>query len=385
MERRCRRMAVPWPDLDIDPSGSVITSGFMDRAVGWIALNMAHRLNRVALHAALQQGIDAMSVLEGADLFSRIAARSGVAADRLLDGAQAEIEKARRIGAAILTYDGPVYPSDLRHIYDPPLALYCLGKVPAAAGLAIVGSRSATHYGINIARSFARDIARHGVPIVSGLARGIDTAAHLGALDSAGSPGGGVTVAVIGSGLLSPYPRENRPLMDKIAKDGAVVSEFPLDTKPIPANFPQRNRILSGLAPRGVLVVEAAERSGALITARLASDQGRDVYAIPGNTTSPMSAGTNRLIQQGAKLVREVDDILCEIPGLDRHPPAPVEALTVEESSVMEHLSADAPTHIDGLAAELDLLPSRLLGTLLALELKNCVRQLPGRFFLRRL
>ena len=357
----------------------------MDRALAWIALNMAHGLNRAAMHTMLQQGIDALSILEDVDLFKRVASKSGVSAAQLLDGAQKEINKAQALGAAVLTFDGPAYPSDLRHIYDPPLVLYCLGKVPAAGALAIVGSRSATHYGINIARSFARDIARHGVPIVSGLARGIDTAAHLGALDSAGTPGGGVTVAVIGSGLLSPYPRENRPLMDKIAKDGAVVSEFPLDTKPVPINFPQRNRILSGMAARGVLVVEAAERSGALITARLASDQGRDVYAIPGNTTSPMSAGTNRLIQQGAKLVREVGDILCEIPGLEPRPPAPVEALTLEESSLLEHLSADAPTHIDGLAAELDLLPSRLLATLLGLELKNCVRQLPGRFFLRRL
>lgn len=357
----------------------------MNARLSWIALNLAQGVNRVLLHELLEENADITRAFEDPDLFTRLAGKCGRSRDELVEGAGAEIERAERMGATILTIDSPEYPEELRQIYDPPLALYCLGRLPpAAGGLAIVGSRAASHYGVAIARSIARDVASCGITVVSGLARGIDTAAHLGALEASGPGGEGVTVAVLGSALNCPYPRENEPLMARIAQHGCVVSEFPFDTKPLPMNFPQRNRIISGLASRGTLVVEAAERSGALITARLASDQGRDVFAVPGNVTSPSSAGANRLIQQGAKLVGCAADILGEVAAA-RAGNGSGSELDGEEAAVYQRLSPDSPVHVDELSSGLDMLPSRLLTTLLALELKNRVRQLPGRFFLRKM
>lgn len=356
----------------------------MEKDVAWVALNMARGLDRVCVHGLIEEDVSVETVFENRDLFARVAGRSGAAPAQLLELANEEIERASRHGARLLTYESEAYPDSLRQIYDPPLALCCLGLPLPSDALSIVGSRNASHYGVGVARAIAREIAASGVPVVSGLARGIDTAAHLGALEgAAGSEGFLATIAVLGSGLNQPYPRENKPLIEKIARCGSVISEFPMDTRPAPMNFPMRNRIIAGLGTRGTLVVEAARRSGALITARLASDQGREVFAVPGNITSPTSAGANNLIQMGAKLVGSAADILGEQAVARAAASAP--QLEGDERAVFEKLSADVPVHVDSLAANAEMPPSRLLSTLLALELKNRVTQLPGRFFLKRL
>ena len=222
-----------------------------------------------------------------------------------------EIALAEKSGVVILTVFDEDYPERLKNIYDPPVILYVKGSIKKEDSLAvsIVGSRKCTYYGMNMADNIAEKLAFSGVTVVSGLARGIDTAAHKGALKS------GRTIAVLGSGLGNIYPAENKPLSEKIAQNGAVVSEFPMHMPPNKNNFPQRNRIISGLSV-AVLVVEAANKSGALITADFALEQGRDVFAVPGAAGRLSSAGTNSLIKQGAKLIDSAEDILEELKGV---------------------------------------------------------------------
>jgi DNA processing protein len=259
-----------------------------------------------------------------------------------------------------------------------------------------VGSRRSSTYGQNAAQMLARDLAQRGVTIISGLARGIDAAAHRGALEA-----GGRTVAVMGTGLDEVYPRDHRKLAQEIlGAGGALVSEFPLGTPPAPQNFPYRNRVISGLS-LGVLVVEAAENSGSLITARLALEQGREVWAVPGNITSRNSFGTNYLIKgAGAKLVQQWQDIVEELPqeiAARLLPPetkkkeegqqmslAPAD-LSAVERAVFSLLSADEPSHIDELAMQSKLSVPELTGALLGLEMRELIRQLPGKCFVRKL
>jgi DNA processing protein len=260
----------------------------------------------------------------------------------------------------------------------------------------MVGSRRASTYGTNPGQRLARDLAARGLTIVSGLARGVDAAAHRGAL-----AGGGLTVAVIGTGLEATYPKEHSRLADEIAAQGAVVSEFPLETPPLAQNFPYRNRVLAGLC-FGVLVVEAAEHSGSLITARLAAEQGREVFAVPGQITSPNGFGPNSLIKDGAKLVSGWQDVIEELPR-------EIKALILElehgavpsrghiqpvfdavdlgegESRVLAMLAPDSPLHIDELLVRSGLRPSELMNALLGLEMKDRIRQLPGKTFIKRL
>jgi DNA processing protein len=219
-----------------------------------------------------------------------------------------EIALAEKSGVVILTVFDEDYPENLKNIYDPPVILYVKGTIKKEDSLAvsIVGSRKCTYYGMNMADNIAEKLAFQGVTVVSGLARGIDTAAHKGALKA------GRTIAVLGSGLGNIYPAENKPLSEKIAQNGAVISEFPMLMPPNKTNFPQRNRIISGLS-MAVLVVEAANKSGALITADFALEQGRDVFAVPGAAGRLSSAGTNSLIKQGAKLIDSAEDILEEL------------------------------------------------------------------------
>lgn len=220
-----------------------------------------------------------------------------------------EFALVKKLGLKIITQDDQVYPENLKNIYDPPMLLYVKGELKPEdkLSMAIVGSRRASFYGLSCAEKFASDLAGKGITIVSGMARGIDSYAHKGALKA-----GGRTIAVIGSGFNNIYPPENKKLAEEIAKCGAVISEFPLDMLPKKENFPRRNRIISGLS-LGVLVVEAARNSGALITADFALEQGREVFALPGKVDSNTSFGTNGLIKQGAKLVSGVDDILEEL------------------------------------------------------------------------
>ncbi len=287
----------------------------------------------------------------------------------------------------IITQTEPDFPFLLLQIPDPPPFLYVYGELdPLSDKVAVVGSRNATGYGISTARMLSRDLASNRITIVSGMARGIDTAAHMGALDAKGS-----TIAVLGSGFHHVYPKENIRLFHKIAENGAVISEFSLDTPPDHHHFPIRNRIISGLS-LGAVIVEAAKKSGSLITARLSAEQNREVFAVPGSITSYKSSGTHALIKQGAKLVEHVRDIFEEIgydttvtiPRKDKKETAePINSLDKIEAMVLKALEP-YPVHIDTLSRKLSILPGQLSATLLQLEIKGLVRQDPGKRFSRQ-
>jgi DNA processing protein len=299
-----------------------------------------------------------------------------------------EFALAKKYGLKIITVDDKDYPRNLKFIPDPPLVLYVKGEISQGdrMGIAIVGSRRASFYGLSSAEKFSAELAQLGFTIVSGMARGIDSAAHRGALKARGR-----TLAVIGSGFGHIYPGENKKLAEEIAQHGAVISEFSVGTRPLRQNFPRRNRVISGLG-LGVLVVEAARNSGALITADFALEQGREVFALPGKVDSANSIGTHALIQQGAKLVFCVEDILEEwnLPLAPRQDKMAVKKavstlqLTPEESRLFSLLSR-RPLHLDEIAQKINLDIPRISDILLKLQFKKLVKQLPGMQFVRRL
>jgi DNA processing protein len=296
--------------------------------------------------------------------------------------AEFQLQMLKRTAGRMVTYMHPEYPPLLQKIYDPPVFLFMNGHFTPAdqLALAVVGTRDPTFYGQQITRTLCRDLCAHGITIVSGLARGIDTIAHQTALQA-----GGRTVAVLGSGLDTLYPPENKNLARKISQNGAVISEFPFGTQPDAGNFPRRNRIISGLS-RGVLVIEAGLKSGALITAFEALEQNRDVFAVPGSVTSPNSAGTNRLIREGAALVRSIEDIIEEIdPSLGANL-VPVKVhlpeLKDHEKEIFRYIQ-NAPRHIDQIARSANKSPAETLAILLTLELMGYVKQLAGKMFVR--
>ena len=294
-----------------------------------------------------------------------------------------ELKLIEKLNASIVTIKDPSYPNNLRQIYDSPPLLYVRGDLQPMDDLAVsmVGSRLASNYGRMITERIAGDLARHGVTIVSGMARGIDSASHRGALSV-----GGRTIAVLGCGIDIVYPRENRHLFEEIMAHGAVISEFPMSTPPEGVNFPRRNRIISGLS-LGVVIVQATSRSGSLITARLALEQNRDVFAVPGNIGMAGSQGTNRLIKQGAKLVESAEDILEEILPRFRHQWSASEdrdlSLEEEEERVF-CLLEDEPMHIDSIIAQTRMSASRVSTILLQLELRGLVQQLSGKRFVKK-
>lgn len=284
---------------------------------------------------------------------------------------EAEIRKIERLGAELLTLDDANYPYLLRAITNPPMVLYVQGELTAqdSRALAIVGTRKATKLARDIARDFASELASNGVTIVSGLAQGIDYEAHQGALDVQGR-----TIAVLGSGIDVIYPRQHTQLAKAIIANGALVTEFPPGTPPEAANFPRRNRIVSGIS-QGVLVVEAPLRSGALITATAAGEQGRDVFAIPSSLNNTMGHGCNRLIQDGAKLVMETADIMSDLqPATEtRQTRMIAEQISADsplEAKVLTYLQGD-PAHVDDIARQSGLPVSEVLGILTLLELKG--------------
>lgn len=289
-----------------------------------------------------------------------------------------ELDRLRQAGVLLVCHWEDGYPAPLREIADPPAVLFVRGRLPSfERAVAIVGTRASTVYGNRIARAIARDLAEAGVVVVSGLARGIDTVAHQGALEA------GRTVAVLGSSLDKVYPLQNVPLADQIADSGAVISEYPLGTEPAPGQFPARNRIVSGLC-QAVVVVEAKERSGALITADMALDQNREVMAVPGPADSRHSRGPHRLIQQGARLVVSAADILEELGWCQAHAkPAAAPALAADEGRVYEAIEGE-PTTLDHIAQKSGLSPQVINSILLVLELRALVTQLPGRLYVRR-
>jgi DNA processing protein len=371
----------------------------------WIALNMIRGIgSRTA-----NQLIDRFGSPAGVFAASRLALeKEGLKPEtiqelhdsEILDKAGAEIERLEALGARVVTLEDEEYPPLLREIHDPPIALYARGDLKRAVDqpcLAVVGSRRCSTYGLNAAQSLSRDLAANGLTIISGMARGIDAAAHRGALEA-----GGLTIAVVGTGLEKTYPSEHKKLEEEIIASGAAISEFPLGTPPLPQNFPYRNRILSGLC-FGVLIVEAAEHSGSLITARLAYEQGREVFAVPGNITSQTSFGPNFLIKDGAKLVQHWRDVVEELPREAKErilgvqpkkqdddqsnvqPMFEVVGLTEDERKVFDLLTADAPSHVDQLLLASGMNSSELMTALLGLEMKDRIKQLPGKSFIKRM
>ncbi|HUP50427.1 MAG TPA: DNA-processing protein DprA [Thermoanaerobaculia bacterium] len=285
----------------------------------------------------------------------------------------------RELRESTVTLADGDYPPLLREIIDPPLALHVRGEISigSAPAVAVVGSRRASPYGVNAARRLAGDLAGAGVTIVSGLALGIDAAAHEAALER-----GGRTIAVLGTGIDRTYPRSNARLLRRIEREGLVLSEFAPGTPPLPENFPMRNRVISGLT-LGTVIVEATTRSGSLITARMAAEQGREVFAVPGSIFSPGAEGTHRLIQYGAKLVHDVDDILDELPGHLRSKREKAAEPPEELREVLAILTREEATHIDEIAARLSRSAGGVAETLLQLELGGWVRALPGARYVR--
>lgn len=306
------------------------------------------------------------------------------------DRVEKEIQKIKKHNIRIITFDDDEYPESLRQIDAPPMLLYSKGLLNAddKYSVAIVGSRMMTEYGKRVAEKIASELAGYGLTVVSGMARGIDTVSHKGALNA-----GGRSIAVLGCGLDRPYPHENIELFRTLSKSGCVLSEFPMEMPPNKENFPRRNRIISGLS-LGVIVIEATKESGSLITANYALEQNKEIFAVPGNITSKNSQGTNELIKKGAKLVQGIDDILEELhPHLtgmkgyslkllsQRTVTAnPVPEISDEEKKVLNALGSN-PVHIDTISRSLNLASNRLLAVLLDLEMKSLIKQTEGKKF----
>jgi DNA processing protein len=383
--------------------GTAASSGSSD-SLYWLALSLTPGLGptrgrKLAQHFGKIDDIFQASLTELEALHLQAQSAQHIALGKSLEMAHEESARARSAGIHIVSAADAAWPARLSEIYDPPLVLYVRGNVDALAapGIAIVGTRHPTPYGIGMSERLAGDLAAQGLVIFSGMARGVDTAGHRGALKSKGK-----TVAVFGTGVDVIYPRENKKIADGILENnGALVSEFAQGTFAAPQNFPIRNRIISGLS-LGVLVVEAGEYSGTRITARCALEQSRELFAVPGNVTSRNSWGPNTLIKQGAKLTATWEDVWEELPSevrlqleSQRAPaasdvePRPAslfdDQLSPKERKVLSLLRQDEATHIDAIMerAEPDLSSSEVFAVLFELELSGKVKQMPGKNFVR--
>jgi DNA processing protein len=341
----------------------------------WVSSNMIKNVGPIKLRKLLEEHGSIAAVCEKMNA--------------PLDEAEKIIQQCQEKNISIIPLDSDDYPSLLKNIYDPPPVLYVRGKLPGPKDktIAIVGTRKASHYGKETARKLGQELASLGFTIVSGMALGIDTEAHEGALEASGR-----TVAVLGCGVDIVYPPRNRELMSSILSSGAVVSEFPPESGPENWKFPQRNRIISGLS-MGVIVVEGHYDSGAMITAKLALDQGREVFAVPGNVELDQSKGPHWLIKQGAKLIESVEDVLDEfnmvMPG--EMPNAELRMtnegrdyteLSDEEQKIVAVLSLE-PKHIDNISIETGISVHKISSLLMLLEIKKVLRQLPGKMFVK--
>jgi len=356
---------------------------------GWLRLHLTRGLGRTGLVRLIDAfgSLEAILAAGPAAWVSRAGIRPGVASafaevDR--DDLAAAVEALERAGARIIPLcDDTAYPPLLRQIHDPPALLYVRGRLPQIDSLAVVGARHASQAGRQLTRQLCAELAGRGITIVSGLARGIDTAAHQGALE-----GEGVTVGVLGCGIDRVYPPENDRLFLRILERGAILSEYPPGTLPLAGHFPGRNRIISGLC-RGVLIVEAAEESGSLITADFALEHGREVFAVPGAVFSPTSRGVNRLLKEGARPVTEAADILevlwPQLPSRDARQCQEAWSEKLKGSALRLYQElGQAPLHIDELARTSGLTPMEVSAILLTLELQGGVEQLPGMRYVRR-
>lgn len=358
----------------------------------WVALNLVLAENLGAARRIIQHFASAEDVFNASrkDLIALGVERKiaeALVSPKVLERASQEIKRLEKRGYTVLSIRDEQYPAFLRETFDPPLVLYCAGhaEILNEPAVSIVGARKPTPYGRAVAEKIAEDVASRGLVVVSGLARGIDSMAHWGALKN------GKTVAVLGSGLENIYPKENKNLFHKITESGAVVSEFPLTSPPLGFHFPQRNRIISGLS-LAVIVVEATIKSGSLISARLALEQNRDVMAVPGPATSDLSRGANWLIKKGAKLVESWEDVAEELPSPIREEVFSKKekkekrpALSPEEEEMLGFLHTDATVHIDDLVEKSELSVSEVLFLLLQLEIKGMVAQSPGKYFQRKM
>lgn len=357
-----------------------------------IALNMLPTMGPVRLRRLLEMFETPVRVLAARrDALRGVEGIGNEVADQIVRWEElvdlpAELERIRQFGANVITVSSPLYPKQLREIHAPPIVLYVWGEITERDqhAIAVIGSRRTTHYGLESAKKLSYQLAYAGLTVISGLARGIDTAAHQGTIAAKGR-----TIAVIGSGLSRLYPPENAHLAEKISDgNGAVVSEFSMEIEPDRQTFPMRNRIISGWS-HGILVVEAGLNSGALITASQALEQGRSVYAVPGHINVPSAQGSNRLIQQGAKLVMEANDVLDDLqvllPETKPSPAAavrPLPPLTEEERSIYDAIESDE-TSIDDITLKCKLPSGTVSSTLLRLELMRLVKQLPGKYFVK--
>ena len=374
-----------------------------DTSMQWLALALTPGLGPTKARRVIEffgsvQALFRASLTELEAAGLRAVSAQSLGTGRSMELAQDEVGKAAAAGARIVALDDPEYPTQLKQIYDPPLVLYVRGNEAAISqpGIALVGTRHPTPYGSGMAERLACDLATRGLVIFSGMARGIDTAGHRGAIAAKGK-----TVAVWGTGVDVVYPKENTRLTEQIlALGGAVISEFPMGTFPAPQNFPIRNRIISGMS-LGVLVVEAAEYSGTRITARCALEQNREVFAVPGNVTNKGSWTPNTLIKQGAKLVATWEDVWEELPtdvrltlqpeGGNESQPGQTASLFGEselsphEKKIFALLKADESTHIDEIVERLEpaLSSSEIFAALFELELAGKVKQLPGKNFVK--
>lgn len=289
-----------------------------------------------------------------------------------------EIEYIKKEGINILTIDDPLYPSLLKEIYDPPFLLYVKGNIDFnQISISIVGTRNPSIYGLKMAEKFASELASLGFIIVSGLARGIDTASHTGALRV-----GGKTIGVLGSGFKNFYPPENKKLENEIIKNGAIITEFPSNTLPEKYNFPKRNRIISGIS-KGVIVIEAGPKSGALITANLALEQGRDVFALPGRIDTLYSKGTNKLLKEGAILVEDIEDILYTLNiEFEKKKEKEIEVETEEEKRILSIL--EQPLQLEEILMKTGISPSLLFQSLTKLQIKGIIEELPGKIYRKK-
>jgi DNA processing protein len=387
-----------------DVATAVLTQ---DETLHWLALRMVSGLGTVGTLRVLEKLRSPQAIFRASASELEAAGTSPAQARNIASGCSFEDaveqqEKLMNAGAQLISIQDGRYPQRLREIFDPPLLLFAIGRTElmAAHSIAVVGTRRATPYGLAATERLTADLARAGLAIVSGMARGIDTAAHRAALAEDGD-----TVAVLGCGVDVLYPADNRKLYEEVSRRGLLISEFPMGAPAYPQNFPIRNRIVSGISS-GVLIVEGAQHSGSAITARLAMDQGREVFAVPGNITSKMSWGPNLLIKQGAKLVQEWTDVTNELPATLRRdlvnraqqkvlseggspgipPPSdgPEEPLKVLARKLLNQLQVDVPQQLESLVETFESVSSsELIGALFELEMSGLVRQLPGKSFVK--